>query len=148
MIRAGDLQTGTDVIRETGPITDQHRVDNRRRKRAVRANAIRHDMADVRSNVSREFADSGCPVSNVHQQSALDCSEERNSIERGIAFEIRNAVVQKARGTPEHDWRFESPAATPLRELPLTGAAADAEHCATLRGHPCVVWPDCKDARS
>jgi len=133
---------------KAGPIANQQRVDHRHRKHVVRANAIRHGTADVRSNVSREFADYGCPVTNVDQQSTLDCSEKRNAIERSIAFEIRNAVVQKARGTPEHDWRLERPTTTPLRELRPAGAAADAEHCAALRGYPYVVRPECKDARS
>src|SRR5262249_28067128 len=109
---------------------------------AVRRNLIGNGTPDVRPHVSREFADYRRPVSNVHEESALDCSEERNAIESGIAFEIRNAVVQKTSRTPENDGRLENPAATPLVEPRLTRAAADAEHCTSLGGHPHIVWPN------
>src|SRR5262245_62882067 len=148
MERPGDLQTGPDLIGKAASIADQHRVDNRGRKRTVRRNAIDDDMSDVGPHFSREFADDGGSANDLNQQSALDGSKERNSIESGIALKVWNAVVQKTRGTAEDDRRFEDAAATPLCDARLTWAAADAEHCASVCRHPGTVWPNCDHPRS
>ena len=77
VIRAGGLQPQPDVVRQPGPIADEHGGDDRGRDGVVRRDpSLRRCAGRERGSSAAASCDGAPALANIDEQRALDRSEE------------------------------------------------------------------------
>ena len=127
VIRAGRLQRASRVVRQPRAIADEDRRRDGRRHRIMWSHPRREGSSDVRTNVRRALVDRPACRDEVHEQRALDRTEQRGAVEREPALEVRHTVVQESRRTPERDRRLDGAARPPREHTVERGGPANAD---------------------
>src|SRR6185436_1266416 len=83
---------------------------------------------------------------HLDEQAALDRAEKRDAVERRLALEVRDALVQITGGAAEGDRRLEQPSAAPLPGTRPAGNAANADDNPTIGRGPVAPFADGGDA--
>ena len=114
VVRAGTLESFGHVVRQAGPVANQHRSDDRRRRLVVRCDPPADDATDARAHTGGPLLKSRALRDDVDEQAALDGREQRRATEGQLTLEVRNTLVEISRRAPEGRARLDHAAGAPL----------------------------------
>ncbi len=114
VVRPRTLESFGHVIRQAGPVADQHGGNDRRRRLVVRRDPPADDVADARAHTGGPLLKWRALRDDVDEQAALDGCEQRRAAECQLTLEVRNTIVEISRRAPEGGARLDHSPGAPL----------------------------------
>ena len=97
------------------------------------------------TDVRGEFVDWASVRDHLDEACAFDRPEQRRAITRRCLFEVRDAVVEKARRPPKDHRRLDRSLRPPFENAVARRGSADTDDDPALDGVPGVLEPQCGD---